>query len=89
MANKPILQETPVVRSNQVVSGQPSVSRLDSSEQIADRPIRNHFNGIIFFLLAFMVLVVVLGGLFFHFARPHAGDSGLKNGPHTASSQTQ
>ncbi len=43
---------------------------ISSNENIADRPIRNHFNKIVFSVLGFMVLVIVLAMLFFHLKKP-------------------
>ncbi|CAN5623981.1 hypothetical protein BH10ACI4_BH10ACI4_07370 [soil metagenome] len=43
---------------------------LSSNENIADRPIRNNFSRIVFSALAFMVLVVVIAIVFFHFNKP-------------------
>jgi hypothetical protein len=50
---------------------------ISSNENIGDRLVRRHFNGIIFSAvfsaMAFMVLVALLAMLFFHFENPSIG----------------
>ena len=43
---------------------------ISSDDNLADRPVRKHFNGIIFSALAFMVLVVLLAALYLHLKKP-------------------
>ena len=38
----------------------------DSNDRVADRPLRNNFNTVIFSLMAVMAVVILAGALFFH-----------------------
>lgn len=63
---------------------------ISSDENIADRPIRNHFNKIIFSTLGFMVFAVLLAILFFHFKQPKMAPTPKTTGaPPTTSTQPQ
>jgi hypothetical protein len=46
---------------------------ISSDENIADRPIRKHFNGIIFSVPGFTAFVLLIAMLSIHFKRPDAG----------------
>jgi hypothetical protein len=43
---------------------------ISSDINIGDRPVRRHFNGIIFSTMAFMALVLLLAMLYLHIQKP-------------------
>ena len=61
---------------------------ISSDEYLGDRPIRKHFNAIIFSVLGFVAFVVLIGMLFIHFKKPDVG-SPRKGGADQPTTSTQ
>jgi hypothetical protein len=61
---------------------------ISSDENIADRPIRKHFNAIILSVLGFMALVLLIAMFFIHFKKPDVG-SPSKGGADQPTTPTQ
>ena len=60
-----------------------------SDEGVGDKPVRKHFNAIIFSAMAFMALMIVAAILFFHFHRSGVAPLSQPTGTPQTSPATQ